>query len=79
MKIILVRPAFTRSLPILFYTNDNYGANLSNMKNDMDNNICSDNDDNNNNTVKPVYNDHLMGYFSAFWSSSRWPPEGRNC
>ena len=19
------------------------------------------------NTVKPVYNDHLMGYFSAFW------------
>ena len=24
-------------------------------------------------TVKPVYNDHPMGYFSAFWSSSRWP------
>ena len=24
-------------------------------------------------TVKPVFNDHLMGYFSAFWSSSRWP------
>ena len=24
-------------------------------------------------TVKPVYNDHLMGYFFAFWSSSRWP------
>ena len=24
-------------------------------------------------TVKPVYNDHQMGYFSAFWSSSRWP------
>ena len=24
-------------------------------------------------TVKPVYNDHLMGYFSAFWSTSRWP------
>ena len=24
-------------------------------------------------TVKPVYNDHLMGYFSAFWGSSRWP------
>ena len=24
-------------------------------------------------TVKPVYNDHLMGYFSASWSSSRWP------
>ena len=24
-------------------------------------------------TVKPVYNDHLMGHFSAFWSSSRWP------
>ena len=23
-------------------------------------------------TVKPVYNDHLMGYFSAFWSSYRW-------
>ena len=23
--------------------------------------------------VKPVYNDHLMGYFSAFWSSARWP------
>ena len=25
------------------------------------------------NTVKPVYNDHLMGYFSAVWSSFRWP------
>ena len=24
-------------------------------------------------TVNPVYNDHLLGYFSAFWSSSRWP------
>ena len=24
-------------------------------------------------TVKPVYNDHLTGYFPAFWSSSRWP------
>ena len=24
-------------------------------------------------TVKPAYNDHLMGYSSAFWSSSRWP------
>ena len=24
------------------------------------------------NTVKPVYNDHLMEYLSAFWSSSRW-------
>ena len=24
-------------------------------------------------TVKSVYNDHLTGYFSAFWSSSRWP------
>ena len=24
-------------------------------------------------TVKPVYNDHLMGNFSAFWSSPRWP------
>ena len=24
-------------------------------------------------TVKPVYNDHLMGYLSAFWSSTRWP------
>ena len=24
-------------------------------------------------TVKPVNNDHLMGYFSAFCSSSRWP------
>ena len=24
-------------------------------------------------TVKPVYNDHLMGYSAAFWSSSRWP------
>ena len=23
-------------------------------------------------TVKPVYNDHLMGYLSALWSSSRW-------
>ena len=23
-------------------------------------------------TVKPVYNDHLMQYLSAFWSSSRW-------
>ena len=22
----------------------------------------------NANTVKPVYNDHLMGYFSAFWN-----------
>ena len=22
-------------------------------------------------TVKSVYNDHLVGYFSAFWSSSR--------
>ena len=36
-------------------------------------------------TVKHVYNDHLMGYLSAFWNSSRWPgppprwaPEGRN-
>ena len=27
-------------------------------------------------TVKPVYNDHLMGYFSAFWCS--WAPEGIN-
>ena len=26
-------------------------------------------------TVKPVYNDHLMGYFSAFRSSSRWLQE----
>ena len=24
-------------------------------------------------TVKPVCNDHPMGHFSAFWSSSRWP------
>ena len=24
-------------------------------------------------TLQPVYNDHLMGYFAAFWSSSRWP------
>ena len=24
-------------------------------------------------TVKPVYNNHLMGYFSAFWSSSKRP------
>ena len=24
-------------------------------------------------TVKPVYNDHPKEYFSAFWSSSRWP------
>ena len=24
-------------------------------------------------TPKPVYNDHLMGYFSVFWGSSRWP------
>ena len=24
-------------------------------------------------TVKPGYNDHLMVYFTAFWSSSRWP------
>ena len=24
-------------------------------------------------TVKPVYNDHIMGYFSAFWSSFRGP------
>ena len=28
-------------------------------------------------TVKPVYNDHLLGYFSAFWSSSRWPLASR--
>ena len=33
------------------------------------------------NTVKPVFNNHLMGYFSAFWSSlggqgpPRWAPE----
>ena len=27
-------------------------------------------------TVTPVYNDHLMGYLSAFWSSSRWPLDG---
>ena len=25
------------------------------------------------NTVKAFYNDHPMGYVSAFWSSSRWP------
>ena len=25
------------------------------------------------NTVKPVYNDHLIGYFPVFWSSSKWP------
>ena len=24
-------------------------------------------------TEKPVYNDRLMGYFSDFWSISRWP------
>ena len=24
-------------------------------------------------TVIPVYNDHKMGYVSAFWSPSRWP------
>ena len=24
-------------------------------------------------TVKPVYNDHLIGYLSAFRTSSRWP------
>ena len=24
-------------------------------------------------TMKPVYNDHRVGYLSAFWSSSRWP------
>ena len=24
-------------------------------------------------TVKPVYKDHLIGYFSAFWILSRWP------
>ena len=24
-------------------------------------------------TVKPVYNDHLVGYLPAFWSSSWWP------
>ena len=24
-------------------------------------------------TVKPVFYDHLIGYFSAFWSLSRWP------
>ena len=30
------------------------------------------------NTMKLVYNDHLMGYFSVFWSSQppRWAPEG---
>ena len=27
----------------------------------------------NQKVYKPVYSDHLMGYFSAFWSSSRWP------
>ena len=26
-----------------------------------------------NSTVKPVYNDHLIGHFSAFWSSYRSP------
>ena len=25
------------------------------------------------NTVRPVYNDYLMGYFSGFWSSPGWP------
>ena len=25
------------------------------------------------NLSSPVYSDHLMGYLSAFWSSSRWP------
>ena len=30
-------------------------------------------------TVKPVYNDHRMGYFSTFWSPSRCAQEGRNC
>ena len=29
--------------------------------------------DRHHDTTKPVYNDHLMGYLSAFWSSSRWP------
>ena len=24
-------------------------------------------------TMRPVYKDHLMEYFSAFWGSSRWP------
>ena len=28
---------------------------------------------NNTGTVKLVCNDHPMGYFSAFWNSSRWP------
>ena len=32
--------------------------------------ICDPN--NHFNTVKPVYNDHLMGYFSAFWRTPRW-------
>ena len=27
-------------------------------------------------TVRPVYNDHLTGYLSAFWSSSRLPRAG---
>ena len=25
------------------------------------------------NTVKHIYNDHQIGYLSAFWSLSRWP------
>ena len=29
--------------------------------------------DRHHDTMKPVYNDHLIGYLSAFWSSSRWP------
>ena len=29
-------------------------------------------------TVKPVQNDHLMGYFSASWSSSMWGNKAYN-
>ena len=61
--------------------NNDYGNNDNMDKgaakhDDYDNDDNGDNDrDNNteNTTVKPVYNDYLIGYFSVFWSSSRRP------
>ena len=61
--------------------NNDYGNN-DNMDKDAAGHDDFDDDDNgdhdrdnntDNTTVKPVYNDHLIGYFSVFWSSSRWP------
>ena len=58
-------PQGTVIVPILFliYTNDIATGINSRMRLFADDSI----------TVKPVYNDHLMEYFSAFWSSFRWP------